>query len=61
VESEAEVKPYVAGAVVDVPGVTADELYTRARSWFATTFVSANAVLQLQDAANHVLIGHACR
>ncbi len=43
--------------VVQVPGVSADALYSRAKEWFAETFVSAQDVVQLDDVANHKLIG----
>ena len=43
--------------VVVVPGVSAAELYGRAREWVALTFQDAHAVTQLDDAARGVLIG----
>lgn len=45
--------------VVPVPGVTAAELYSRAREWVALTFEDAHQVIQLDDAARGVLIGRA--
>jgi hypothetical protein len=43
--------------VVPVPGLSADELYGRAREWVALTFEDVHQVLQLEDAARHVLLG----
>jgi hypothetical protein len=42
--------------IEEAPG-SADELYSRARRWFSTSFVNADAVLDLEDAAGHHLIG----
>lgn len=35
--------------VVEVPGVSKADLYTRANAWVANTYRSANAVIQMQD------------
>ena len=43
--------------VVEVPGVSKDDLYTRATEWFAKTYNSSNAVLQMQDRAAGELVG----
>jgi hypothetical protein len=43
--------------VVEVPGKTADQLYSSAREWFAETFNSANHVLQMDDPKLGKLIG----
>lgn len=43
--------------VVAVPGVSADELYDRVREWVALTFEDVHQVVQLEDAARHVVIG----
>ncbi len=43
--------------VVEVPNASADALYARAKEWFAETFVSAQHVIQLDDAQNYKLIG----
>lgn len=43
--------------VVPVPGLSADELYGRAREWAALTFEDVHQVLQLEDAARHLLLG----
>jgi hypothetical protein len=40
-----------------VPGVSKDELYLRAREWFARTFVSAQALIQMDDKAAGKIIG----
>lgn len=45
--------------VVPVHDVAKDELYTRARVWFAKTFKSANHVIQMEDKENGILIGKA--
>ncbi|HZK69306.1 MAG TPA: DUF4468 domain-containing protein [Paludibacter sp.] len=37
--------------------LTSDELYTRARSWFATAFKSANNVIQMEDKSTGIIIG----
>jgi len=44
-------------AIVEVPGVTAADIYSRSREWFATAFKSANSVLQMDDKAAGKLIG----
>lgn len=43
--------------VVKVEGITKDELYIRAREWFAKTFVSAQDVIQMDDKASGKIIG----
>ncbi|WP_121811000.1 DUF4468 domain-containing protein [Mucilaginibacter kameinonensis] len=43
--------------IIQVPGVSAIDIYNRSREWFATTFKSANSVLQLQDKDAGKLIG----
>lgn len=43
--------------VQHVEGAGAQELYSRAREWFAVTFRSSKAVLQLEDGQNFKLIG----
>lgn len=43
--------------VVPVEGVSQQELYKRARSWFATTFHSANDVVQLESKDEGKIIG----
>lgn len=45
--------------VVQVEGQAKDALYGRALEWFARTFNSAQAVLQLQDKDNGKLVGKA--
>jgi len=37
--------------------LTSDELYARARSWFATAFKSANNVIQMEDKSTGIIIG----
>ncbi|MCA8830802.1 DUF4468 domain-containing protein [Hymenobacter pini] len=43
--------------VVEVPGVTKDELYTRAYEWMAKNYRSANAVIQMHDKEAGRLVG----
>ena len=43
--------------VVEVPGKTADQLYSSAREWFAITFKSAKDVIQMEDPTNKKIIG----
>lgn len=45
--------------VVEVEGVDASELYTRARQWFGEIYRSANNVLQMDDREGGVLLGKA--
>src|ERR1700754_3807169 len=44
-------------AIVEVPGISANDIYSRAREWFATAFKSANSVLQMDDKISGKLIG----
>lgn len=41
--------------VVRVDSVNADELFARARQWFATAFVSAKDVIQNEDKQSHTI------
>lgn len=43
--------------IVSVENVSACDLYSRAQSWFATYYVSAQDVLQQQDAERALLVG----
>lgn len=43
--------------VVKADGLTKDELYTRAREWFAKTFNSAKDVIQMDDKSAGKIIG----
>ncbi|MGI4736112.1 MAG: DUF4468 domain-containing protein [Janthinobacterium lividum] len=43
--------------VVEVPGVSKTELYSRAREWFAKTFSSSKAVLEMDDREAGKLVG----
>jgi len=45
--------------VVQVPGVTQADLYSRAREWFATNFNSGKAVLDMDDKEAGKMIGKA--
>lgn len=44
-------------AVIEVPGVSKLELYTRARSWFVEYYKDADAVIQMEDKESGRLIG----
>lgn len=43
--------------IIDAPNKSKSEIYTAAREWFAKSFVSANAVLQMDDKDSGVLVG----
>lgn len=43
--------------IIEVVGVSKDELYSRAKEWFVNYFKSANHVLQMDDKAIGKLIG----
>jgi len=43
--------------IIALGGVTKNELYSRAREWFAVTFNSANNVIQMDDEKNGKIIG----
>lgn len=43
--------------VVPLQGITKDQLYVRAREWFAQTFKSAQAVIQMDDKEAGKIIG----
>ena len=45
--------------VVQVPGASQLELYSRAREWFAATFGSSKVVLEMDDRESGKLIGRA--
>lgn len=50
-------EPLTFEEVVQVPELTADEIYEQARMWFAESFINANNVLQVQDKEAGQLIG----
>jgi hypothetical protein len=43
--------------VIQVDGANKEELYSRAKKWFVTTFKSANDVIQLDDKENGEIVG----
>ena len=43
--------------VISIDGVNKDELYSRAKKWFVTTYKSANDVIQLDDKENGEIVG----
>jgi hypothetical protein len=43
--------------VVPVPGLSADDLYGRAREWAALTFEDVHQAVQLEDVQRHLLLG----
>ena len=45
--------------VVQVEGVSKEDLYQRAREWFTDTFRSSNDVIQLDDKENGQIVGKA--
>jgi len=45
--------------VIEVPEVTADVLYDRARIWFAESLVDSKDGLELEDRDGHMLLGKA--
>ncbi len=51
------VQPIEYVGVVEVPGVSASELFVRAKVWFADTFVDSKHVLEVQDKDAGVLAG----
>lgn len=50
-------EPLLFSEVVAVKDVSANELYTRAKVWFATAFVDSKAVLEVQDKEAGLLVG----
>lgn len=51
--------PLECDTVLQAPGLTADQIYTNVKTWFANNMRSANNVIQLDDAANRHIIGKA--
>lgn len=51
--------PLIYTEVVNVDNVSKDELFNRAKNWFATAYSSSSDVLQLADSENGQLIGKA--
>jgi hypothetical protein len=45
--------------VVNIDSTSKEELYTRAKLWFATTYNSANAVIQMDDKESGIIVGKA--
>lgn len=43
--------------VVEIPGLTQDEIYIRANSWFVSTFNSAESVIEFQDKESGKIMG----
>ena len=43
--------------VVEVEGASKDQLFARAKKWFATTYKSSNDVIQLDDKENGEIVG----
>ncbi|MBX2969444.1 MAG: DUF4468 domain-containing protein [Cyclobacteriaceae bacterium] len=48
---------YIYQEVVELTGITQNDLYTRARKWFVNNYKSANAVLDMDDREAGMLIG----
>lgn len=49
--------PMVLNEVVEVESATADQLYAAGQQWFATTYRSAQDVVQLADREDHIIVG----
>jgi hypothetical protein len=43
--------------IVEIEGVPQNELHSRAKQWIATTFKSANAVIQMEDKEEGIIVG----
>lgn len=50
-------RPYEVDTVIQVPNVTAAQIYAGAKAWIATAVVDAKSVIQLDDPTNNHLIG----
>lgn len=57
VSAQEKIKPIIYSEVVPVENVSAEELFTRGRIWFAKAYNNSKVVLQM--AANNVLVGKA--
>lgn len=55
--ASAQEKPLEFSEVIQAEGKSAQELYVIVKSWVATNFRSANAVIQMDDKESGVLIG----
>lgn len=51
--------PLECDTVLQAPDLTADQIYTKVKTWFANNMRSANNVIKLDDAANRHIIGKA--
>lgn len=51
--------PLECDTVLQAPDLTADQIYSNVKTWFANNMRSANNVIQLDDAANRHIIGKA--
>ena len=51
--------PLVCDTVMQAPNLNAEQIYNKAKIWFANNMRSANNVIQLDDAENHHIIGKA--
>jgi len=45
--------------VIEVPGVSKDELYLRAWEWLSKTFISSKNVIQMKDQEGGIIVGNA--
>ena len=52
-------EPLSVSEVIQVEGVSKDDLFDRAKNWFAEEFRDANSVLQIDDKENGQLVGRA--
>lgn len=46
--------------VIQVPNKTSSEIYTSVKSWIATSFKSANSIIQMDDPQNGIIVGKVC-
>lgn len=51
--------PLECDTVLQAPDLTADQIYSNVKTWFANNMRSANNVIQLDDTANRHIIGKA--
>lgn len=56
-----QTKKIVFTEIIKVDSVSKDELYSRAREWFARTFVSSKNVLEMDDRQAGKLIGNGAK
>lgn len=50
-------RPLEVDTIIQMPNVTADQIYAGAKTWLATAVVDSKSVIRLDDPVNHHLIG----